>query len=122
MAKDGTVLVVDDDESITAMVQFVLEDEGYRVLTAGDGARALEILQEELPHLILLDMRMPRMNGWEFAETYRANCDRCAPIVVVTAATNAGQRASEIKAHGWLGKPFDVEELIAVVDRHSAKG
>lgn len=121
MAKDGTVLVVDDDESITALVRIALEEEGYRVLTAEDGMEALEILQQEMPNLILLDMRMPRMNGWEFAEAYRANCDPCTPIVVVTAATNAAQRASEIKAHGWLGKPFDVDELIAIVQRHSLK-
>ena len=110
------VLVVDDDPSITGAVRDSLEFQGYRVTTATDGADALRLVETEPPALILLDMRMPGMNGWEFAERFRA-MGNGAPVVVMTAAANARRWADEIGADAVLPKPFSLEDLFATVDR-----
>jgi CheY-like chemotaxis protein len=70
-----------------------------------------------MPGVILLDMRMPVMNGWEFARAFAERHGRACPIVVVTAAENARLRAEEIGADAWLEKPFDVDAVLAAVER-----
>jgi DNA-binding response OmpR family regulator len=117
-SKDEAVLVVDDDAELLGMLQMVLEEAGYRVITAGEGHEALKKVEEELPGVILLDMKMPGMDGWEFARELRARHDRLVPIVVLTAAEDARQRAEEIEAESYLGKPFEIPELLALVESH----
>ncbi len=116
------VLVVDDDEAISEFVSWVLVDEGHEVATAANGAIALKVAEQVRPDLILLDMRMPVMDGWEFARAYRDGRRRVAPIVVVTAAQDAALRAREVAAEGYLGKPFDIDDLIAAVERFAPAG
>lgn len=111
------VLVVEDDPDMRQLVEEILTDEGYRVHTAGDGQAALDEVARELPAMILLDMRMPRMNGWEFARAFRERYGRRAPIVVLTAAADARARAAEIEADGYLGKPFELTDLVRTVGR-----
>ena len=111
------VLVVDDDPDILSLVALVLRGEGYVVETAADGAEALAAVARRLPNLILLDMKMAGMDGWQFAREFHARYDSGAPIVVLTAADDARKRAQEIGAQGWLGKPFTLDDLIAAVDR-----
>jgi len=111
------VLVVEDDSDLAMLVQMIVADAGYEVRMAGDGAEALERVGERMPGLILLDMRMPVMNGWEFAREFRSRFGRAAPIVVVTAAENARARAEEIDADGWMEKPFEIEEVARMVSR-----
>lgn len=113
------ILVVEDDDLIRELVNLVLSSAGYEVVTASDGAAALEAIEGARPDLVLLDMRMPVMDGWEFARRYRAQPEPHAPIVVLTAARDAAQRAAEIHANGYLGKPFDVNELLALVGHHA---
>ncbi len=121
MTEAGLVLAIDDDPSILDLVRMALEDEGYGVVTAADGADALALLEGCAPGLILLDMRMGGVNGWEFAEAYRRRPGPHAPIVVITAARDAAGRAAEIGAEGYLGKPFGLQELSDVVSRHILK-
>jgi CheY-like chemotaxis protein len=116
------VLVVDDDEEIRGLLELVLEAEGYEVLIAPNGARALELADRHRPDLILLDMRMPVMDGWAFARTYREHPQPHAPIVVMTAAPDAGQRAAEVQADGFVGKPFDLPELVSMINSNVQKG
>jgi CheY-like chemotaxis protein len=111
------VLVVEDDVDLLQLEQMVLEEAGYRVRTASDGQRALERVAEEVPALILLDMRMPVMSGWEFAREFRRRYGRACPIVVVTAAENAQARGAEVEAEGWLSKPFDIDDVLRMVAR-----
>ena len=118
MRQRGDVLVVEDDEDLAELVEMILTDVGYEVRTAGDGAAALELVRARMPGVVLLDMRMPVMNGWEFAREFRARFGRAAPIVVVTAAENARARAEEIGAEGWLEKPFDVDDVLRMVALH----
>lgn len=113
------VLVVDDDAAIRDLVEIVLAGGGYEVRTAEDGAAALELVREVRPDLILLDMRMPVMDGWTFARRYRQQPDSSAPIIVLTAARDAAARSEEIVADGYLAKPFNVTELLALVGQHT---
>ncbi|HEX2922834.1 MAG TPA: response regulator [Chloroflexota bacterium] len=114
-----SILVIDDDHDLLTLVAFLLEGEGYRVLTASDGREGLARLEEEMPDLILLDMKMPVMNGWEFAREYHATYEVRAPVVVLTAAEDARKRAMEVGAAAWLGKPFDLDALVAMVAKHA---
>ncbi len=113
-----SVLVVEDDPDLLALEESILAEAGYRVAAATDGLEALEHVEREMPALILLDMRMPRMNGWEFAREFRARHGNACPIAVITAAENARLRALEIQADAWLEKPFDREEGLRLVARH----
>lgn len=116
MADERTILVVDDDAAIREVVAEVLEEEGYAVAMAASGEEALAMLDVVNPALVVLDMRMPVMNGWEFAEQLSSRCDNRIPILVMTAAVDAAQRAAEIGAAGTLSKPFDLADLIEMVD------
>ncbi len=117
-----SVLVVDDDVELLGMVQMLLDEAGYRVITAIDGQDGLEEVAQEMPAVILLDMKMPGTNGWQFAREFRARYDRQAPIVVLTAAEDARKRAEEIGAEGYLGKPFEIDELLQVLASQIAAG
>ena len=121
MTRVARILVVEDDESIRELVDVILSGAGYEVVTATDGAAALQVVGTTRPDLVLLDMRMPIMDGWEFARQYRARPEPHAPIVVLTAARDAAQRAAEIHADGFLGKPFDMESLLALVSHHASQ-
>lgn len=112
------ILVVDDEEAIRDILNFALEQEGYQVVTAANGAEALDALGHGLPGLILLDMKMPVMDGWAFTRELRARYGHEVPVVVLTAAPDAQSRAREIHAAGWLGKPFDLDVLMQVVAQH----
>ncbi len=120
MPGESSVLVVDDDGDLVDLMEMILTDAGFAVRTARDGLEALARVGERMPGVVLLDMRMPVMNGWEFARAFRARHGRAAPIVVVTAAENARARAEEIGADGWLEKPFEVEAVIRMVTHHLA--
>ena len=94
----------------------ILEFEGYDVTIAADGAEALAAVDAQMPCLVLLDMRMPVMDGWGFAAALRERGVR-VPIAVMTAAANAQQWADEIAADACLPKPFDLLDISAVVAR-----
>jgi two-component system chemotaxis response regulator CheY len=113
---DPPILVVDDDPSIRTTISEILMMEGYPVETAADGAEALQVVERAQPALVLLDMRMPVMDGWGFARALR---DRGMhlPILVMTAAQNARRWAEEIGAEGYLAKPFELLDLLNAVER-----
>ncbi|MGK5086203.1 response regulator transcription factor [Bdellovibrionota bacterium FG-2] len=113
-----TILIVEDDKNILFAASALLEGEGYTVVCAENGEMALDLLKEQgMPHLILLDMIMPVMNGWEFAKEFQVKYGTQAPIVVMTAAADAQSRAKDIGAIGWIGKPFILDELLALIKK-----
>lgn len=120
---DAPILVVDDDPSILSTITDILDLEGYPVETATNGAEALQAVERRRPSLVLLDMRMPVLDGWGFARELRRRGERL-PILVMTAAQNAQRWAAEIEAEGYLSKPFELLDLLAAVERlrpnHSA--
>lgn len=112
------VLVVDDDASILDTVTSILSSEGFAVVSASGGEQALGLLTSWHPTLVLLDMRMPIMDGWAVARAMRETGSR-VPIVVMTAAESAKKWADEIGAAGHLAKPFLLDDLIECVERYS---
>ena len=122
MTSKKRILLVDDDESIRQFVEMALTDEGYEVVTAANGQAALDVLGRWTPSLILLDMRMPIMDGWAFSSVWRqAPGIRKVPVVVITAARDAAESAAEIGADAVLSKPFDLGELLALVRQHARR-
>jgi CheY-like chemotaxis protein len=113
---ENTVLVVDDDTSILDTVSSILSGEGYDVVSASTGAEALAAVARKHPLLILLDMRMPIMDGWAVARALREQ-GISVPIVVMTAAESAKRWADEVGAEGYLAKPFGLDELLSTVER-----
>ena len=110
------VLVVDDEPDIRATVTAMLEIEGYEVAEAANGADALHAVEHREPDVILLDMRMPVLDGWGFASEMRNRGHR-VPIVVMTAARDAARWAAEIAAAAFIAKPFGFDDLITAVER-----
>ncbi len=109
------ILIVDDDESIRQIVRMCLVDEGFEVEEAPNGQAALDIVDRFLPSLILLDLRMPVMDGWEFARRYASRPGQHAPIVAFVAALNAEQECASLSLAGILTKPFDLDDLLHAV-------
>ena len=102
------------------MVQ-LLGDAGYATRSAANGQEALDAVSAKMPALVLLDMLMPVMDGWQCARELRARYGQALPIVVVTAAEQARARAEQIGAEGVLPKPFDIADLLRVVRHHVAQ-
>lgn len=117
--ESGRVLVVDDEAPIRELVTAILSFEGYPVESAANGEEALQVIERNPPVLVLLDMRMPKLDGWGFAFELRERGIK-VPIVVMTAARDAQRWANEIKADGYIAKPFDLGQLLATVERHFA--
>ena len=99
-------------------MEVILDGMGYRVVPAAEGQEALVKVRAEMPGVILLDMKTPGMNGWEFAEAFRAQHGDVAPIVVLTAVQDASLRAQEVGAEGYLAKPFDMDDRVGTVARY----
>jgi two-component system chemotaxis response regulator CheY len=112
----GLILVVDDDDAIRDTIAEILELEGYPVERAADGLQALEVVERVTPALVLLDMRMPVLDGWGFAQELERR-GVSLPIVVITAAQNALEWCREVKARACVPKPFDLDDLLATVER-----
>lgn len=121
MNTPATILVVDDNQDLLSLVALVLNGEGYQVETATDGRKGLEVVSRARPDLILLDIKMPVMDGPEFAREFREKYDLETPIVLMTAAADAKKYAGEMGAVGWIGKPFDLDALLSVVARNVNK-
>jgi two-component system chemotaxis response regulator CheY len=111
------VLAVDDDPAIREFLEMLLISEGYEVTTAPNGAAAIRLLDLVMPAVILLDMRMPIMDGWQFLELYRRRPGVKAPIVVLTAAQDDARRAAEAGADGYVAKPFAIDAVLHAIER-----
>lgn len=117
------ILIVDDEPSIVETVKFALERSGYACCEAYDGAEGLAKAREEAPDLILLDIMLPKMNGYQvcrvlkFDEKYRH-----IPVIMLTARTQERDRvlAADTGADAYLTKPFEISELLLLIARHLA--
>jgi chemosensory pili system protein ChpA (sensor histidine kinase/response regulator) len=118
------VLVVDDSITVRRVTQRLLQREGYRVALAADGLQALERLTEELPAVVLSDIEMPRMDGFDLARNIRADArTKDLPIVMITSriAEKHREHAKELGVDHYLGKPYSEEELLSLVKHYSAQ-
>lgn len=113
-----SVLTVEDDVRIQRLISGVLESEGYDVLTAADGEEALAVLEDEEPSVILLDLMMPGVDGWEFLRRLRTR-GVTTPVVLISAIRDLATEARRIGATDHLPKPFDVDDLLNKVQEHT---
>ncbi|MCZ2114527.1 MAG: response regulator transcription factor [Anaerolineae bacterium] len=110
-----TILVVDDADSLRTMVKAYLVQEGFRVVTAANGREALFIARQERPDLIVLDLMMPELGGYEFINVYAR--EGAAPIIILTAKVDESDKVLglELGADDYMTKPFSMRELAARV-------
>ncbi|HZM18258.1 MAG TPA: response regulator [Gaiellaceae bacterium] len=116
MSPRPLVLVADDDPDILLLMTLTLERDGYDVVAAKDGLGALEAAVERVPHLVLLDLMMPGLDGYEVTRRLRLEpATKDLPIVIVTAAAEESQaaRALDAGADAYMKKPFSPRELLA---------
>ncbi len=108
-----TILLVDDEQNIVELARMYLEREGYRVIAAGDGEMALRLIEQETPDLVVLDLMLPRVDGWEVCKRTRARSD--VPILMLTARDEDVDKivGLELGADDYMTKPFNPRELIA---------
>ncbi len=110
------MLVVDDERDIREAVAEVLKDEGFEVIDARDGAEALSQLRAHHPAVVLLDLMMPGMNGWEFCAARKREPELNAITIIVISALG---KVSGIDAAAFLQKPFELEALVSAVRRYA---
>ena len=115
----AVVLVADDDPDILTLVAFRLEQAGYEVLTAPDGEEAIRLALDRRPDLVVLDVRMPKLNGFEVTARLRGNENTSKmPIVLLSASVREASIAKgfEAGADDYLKKPFSPQELLARIE------
>jgi len=113
------ILVVDDEADILHFLELVLAERGYAVLTAPGGQQALAQARTHVPDLVLLDIMMPQMDGWEVLRLLRIDPRTAAiPVAMISARTDAKDRVQGLQegAIDYICKPFSLEELLAKVD------
>jgi chemosensory pili system protein ChpA (sensor histidine kinase/response regulator) len=116
--RDAVIMVVDDSLTVRRVTQRLLEREGYRVILAKDGVDALEHLQETIPDLMLVDIEMPRMDGFDLTRNIRGNdSTREVPIIMITSRTADKHRnyALDLGVNAYFGKPFQEDMLLAAI-------
>jgi CheY-like chemotaxis protein len=112
------VLVVEDDESIRRVISDVLEEHGFQVIGAANGSEAMRRLTRTRPDVVVLDLLMPVMHGWDFMESYSAQTGgESIPIVVVSVNPALPRSFNRLGVRSIVAKPFDVDELVESVDR-----
>jgi two-component system, OmpR family, alkaline phosphatase synthesis response regulator PhoP len=118
MTKPASILVVDDDPEIVTMLNTRLTKRGYKIVTAGDGNRAIELAKRERPDLVLLDVMMPGKSGWEVARALKQ--DPVTQNVKIVMVSAIGEKTNEITApiygaDAHVDKPFEFEKLEQVI-------
>jgi DNA-binding response OmpR family regulator len=113
------VVVAEDDEDILQLVAELLEEEGYEIARAADGEEALELISARRPDLALLDVRMPKVDGFEVSRRIRASADtREVPVILLTALAREQDvaRGIEAGATDYVKKPFSPDELVSRIE------
>ena len=112
------ILIVEDEPGVMAAIRFLMEQQGYQVWVAEKGEDALDLVSKNKPHLVLLDIMLPGMSGWEVCEMIRLNPDyREVKIVFLTARRDAAEitRGLALGANAYITKPFNNDQLVAKV-------
>jgi CheY-like chemotaxis protein len=110
------VMVVDDDPGVLDILQIALQAEGYEVMLARNGLEALDLAGEQLPHLMLVDLMMPIMDGWELVRQFRGRDGFASvPIIILSAAREIERERATLGVEAALAKPFDLLRLLTAV-------
>ena len=112
----ATILLIEDDRNISELLQLYLEKEGYAVITAANGREGLDKFHSNTPDLILLDVMMPVMNGWDTCRAIRAESQ--VPIIMLTAKSETDDKVMGLKAGAddYITKPFEMKEVLARIE------
>lgn len=113
----GRILVVEDEAAIRSFIEQALSDAGYKVFGVENGIDALSLLERWEPDVILLDLWMPVMDGWQFIDAYRHRPGPHAPLIAMTAVVDGGGAPKQLEAADYLEKPFDTDDLLDRVAR-----
>lgn len=120
---NSQIMIVEDDVDIRSTIERILEEYGYETIGAADGVDALAALNDGMPGLILLDLSLPRMDGWSFAaELGRLGMRPMIPLVVMTADGRAQEKAAQLGADDYIQKPFNLDRLLDIVERRAKPG
>jgi CheY-like chemotaxis protein len=114
-ARVHSILIVDDDPVIRAALQGVFEDEGFAVLTAANGREAIQLAAGAPPDLVVLDITLPILDGYEVATAIRAAHGPGIPILAITADGDAADKAARAGAYAFLAKPFELDDIVRTV-------
>ncbi len=115
------ILVVDDEPMIVRLMEFILARQGHEVIVAVNGEEALEKIRAHRPDLVLLDIMMPRIDGYEVAQQLRADPETASvPIIMLSAKAQEEdiRRGAEVGVDAYVTKPFSPEHLVQVVTEH----
>jgi DNA-binding response OmpR family regulator len=126
MSEQKLILVVDDDPDLVEAVSMKLEAKNYRVAKAYDGVEAMDRIQEEKPDLVILDVMMPRKNGWDVCDEIKNSADlKDIAVVLLTAVADSVKTTSYTHHNGkttladdYIPKPIDLDELMEIVTDH----
>ena len=112
---NGKILIVDDDTNICELLRLYIEKEGFSTAIANDGVQALEVFNKEQPNLVLLDIMMPKLDGWQVCREIRKTSD--CPIIMITAKGEVFDKilGLELGADDYVVKPFEAKEVVARV-------
>lgn len=120
-----TVMVADDEPNLLNLLKDNLEDEGFTVLTAANGEEALEVWSQNKPDVIVLDIEMPKLNGWQVLEAIRRTSgDKEIPVIFILSAYSQPediQRGSKLGADKYLTKPFKLKALVEAIEESLKK-
>jgi len=122
---ERTILIIEDEKLIIVSTQMVLEAVGYRVESAMNGEEGIRRAREAKPDLILLDIMMPGIDGWETLTRLKRDPETSSiPVIIFTAREHARghQKSNEMGAAGYFRKPFEPDELIELVEKHAGQG
>ncbi|MEQ9672286.1 response regulator [Coleofasciculus sp. G2-EDA-02] len=121
MKQDATILVIEDEEILRDIILNVLQEKGYQAIGTGDSRRGLLLAKEFVPDLILCDIRMPKLDGYEVLKALRQDSKtRTIPLIFISAEKNQSVRhiGQHFGANGYLAKPFTTDELLTVIVNH----
>ena len=111
------MLVIDDDDDLAEVVRQALRESGFAVATVRHGAAALDLIEQIQPDLILLDLRMPIMDGWSFVTQYRRSVKSNGRIVLLSGHPDVREISERLGADAYVGKPFELTQLLKTVQQ-----
>jgi two-component system alkaline phosphatase synthesis response regulator PhoP len=119
-SEPNTIVCIEDEPGVIELIRLILERRGLKVVGAGSGAKGLEVVRQVKPALVLLDLMMPGMDGWEVYRRMQAEPDLCdIPVIIVTADGQPATRARALevaKVDGFIVKPFNIRELVQRIE------
>jgi DNA-binding response OmpR family regulator len=125
MPHKGTILVIDDEQDLLETIRFRLEKEGYCVLTASDGDEGLRLLAENMPNLVIMDVMMPGMSGFEALERMKSDPKtKGIPVIIFSCGKEEESwalKSLKLGAAGYIVKPFDAESMLFTVEKFVSK-